>query len=163
VQARARRRDADRPDCAIYVDECQNFLTLPHGLDDMLAEARSYRAGLVLAHQNLTQLPPELRDSLAANARNKIFFTVSPNDARHLERHMAPQLGAHDLANLGAFQAAARLLDHGALTNAFTLRTRPLPPPVPGREKAIRHASRERYGHKRLTDTAPGPLPGDPR
>jgi hypothetical protein len=163
VQARARRPDADRPDCAVYVDECQNFLTLPHGLDDMLAEARSYRAGLVLAHQNLTQLPQELRDSLAANARNKIFFTVSPSDARHLERHMAPHLGAHDLANLGAFQAAARLIDHGALTSAFTLRTRPLPPPVPGRESAVRKSSRERYGPKRPPDTAPGPLPGDPR
>lgn len=163
VQARARRRDDDRPDCAIYVDECQNFLTLPHGLDDMLAEARSYRAGLVLAHQNLSQLPAELRESLAANARNKIVFTVSPNDARQLERHMNPQLGAHDLANLGAYQAAARLLDHGALTSAFTFRTRPLPPPVRGREKAVRAASRERYGHKRVTESASGPLPGDPR
>ena len=150
-------------DCAIYVDECQNFLTLPHGLDDMLAEARSYRAGLVLAHQNLSQLPAELRESLAANARNKIVFTVSPNDARQLERHMNPQLGAHDLANLGAYQAAARLLDHGALTSAFTFRTRPLPPPVRGREKAVRAASRERYGHKRVTESASGPLPGDPR
>jgi hypothetical protein len=129
----------------------------------MLAEARSYRAGLVLAHQNLTQLPPELRDSLAANARNKIVFTVSPNDARHLERHLAPQLGAHDLANLSAFQAAARLLNYGALTSTFTLRTRPLPPPVRGREKAIREASRARYGHQRATGAASGPLPGDPR
>ncbi|GAA4491502.1 hypothetical protein GCM10023191_025610 [Actinoallomurus oryzae] len=163
VQARARRPDADRPDCAVYVDECQNFLTLPHGIDDMLAEARSYRAALVLAHQNLTQLPQELRDSIAANARNKLIFTVSPSDARHLERHMAPQLGAHDLANLAAFQAAARLIDHGTLTNAFTLRTRPLPPPIPGRERAVRKASRERYGRKRTTETTPGPLPGDPR
>lgn len=163
VQARARRPDADRPDCAVYVDECQNFLTLPHGLDDMLAEARSYRAALILAHQNLTQLPQELRDSIAANARNKLVFTVSPSDARHLERHMTPQLSAHDLANLRAFQAAARLIDHGTLTSAFTLRTRPLPPPIPGRERAVRKASRERYGRKHATETTPGPLPGDPR
>lgn len=163
VQARARRRENDRSDCAIYVDECHNFLTLPHGLDDMLAEARSYRAGLVLAHQNLTQLPSALRESLAANARNKIFFTTSPNDARHLEHHTYPNLGAHDLANLDAFQAAARLLDHGAPTPAFTFRTRPLPPPIPGREKAIRKAARNHYGPKHTTETATGPLPGDPR
>ncbi|MDN3359281.1 type IV secretory system conjugative DNA transfer family protein [Actinomadura sp. DC4] len=163
IQARARRPDAERPDCAVYIDECQNFLTLPHGLDDMLAEARSYRAGLILAHQNLTQLPQELRESLAANARNKIVFTISPNDARHIERHMAPQLSAHDLANLSAFQAAARLLDNGALTSAFTLRTRPLPPPVRGREKAIREASRARYVRRRPDNIVSGPLPGDPR
>ncbi|MEV0406627.1 TraM recognition domain-containing protein [Actinoallomurus sp. NPDC050550] len=162
VQARARRPDADRPDCAIYIDECHNFLTLPHGLDDMLAEARSYRAGLVLAHQNLAQLPSDLRESLAANARNKIFFTVSPNDARHLERHLAPSLSAHDLANLDAFQAAARLVNHGALTPAFTFRTRRLPAPVRGREKAIREASRAHYGRKPTAEAA-GPLPGDPR
>jgi hypothetical protein len=53
VLARARQAEADRADIAIYLDEAQNFLTLPYGVDDMLAEARAYRAGLVLAHQDL--------------------------------------------------------------------------------------------------------------
>jgi hypothetical protein len=162
VQARAHRPEHRRRDCGIYIDECHNFLTLPHGLDDMLAEARSYHAGLVLAHQNLTQLPTDLREALAANARNKIFFTVSPADATRLERHLEPNLSTHDLANLDAFQAAARLLHNGALTPAFTFRTRRLPPPIPGREKAIRQASQARFGHKPASETS-RPFTGDPR
>ena len=93
----------------------------------MLAEARGFRVGLTLAHQNLAQLPPELREGINTNARNKIMFSVSPDDATHLARHTLPELNPHDLAHLDAFHAAARLLHHGAETRAFTLTTRPLP------------------------------------
>ncbi|WP_460778645.1 TraM recognition domain-containing protein, partial [Nocardiopsis nanhaiensis] len=142
VLARARQREADRSDLAIYLDEAQNFLTLPYGLDDMLAEARAYRAGLVLAHQDLSQLPRDLREAASANARSKIYFDVSPEDARQLARHVRPNLGEHDLSHLAAFQASARLVLNGALSPSFTLRTRPLPPPVKGRATAVRKAAR---------------------
>lgn len=142
VLARARQRDSDRADLAIYLDEAQNFLTLPYGVDDMLAEARAYRAGLVLAHQDLSQLPRDLRESLSANARSKLYFDVSPEDARQLARHVRPNLGEHDLSHLAAFQASARLVLHGALSPSFTLRTRPLPPPVKGRATTVRKAAR---------------------
>jgi hypothetical protein len=45
-------------------------------MDDALAEARGYRVSLVLAHQHLAQLPPDVGHALDANARNKVFFTV---------------------------------------------------------------------------------------
>lgn len=41
---------------------------------------------LVLAHQHLGQLPRDMRNALGANARNKIVFTCSPEDATALER-----------------------------------------------------------------------------
>jgi hypothetical protein len=97
-----------------------------------------------LAHQNLAQLPPDLREGISANARSQVIFTASPEDARILERHTLPALAAHDLSHLGAYQAAARLVAGGAETTAFTLRTRPLPPPVPGRARLIRSAARPR-------------------
>ena len=99
-----------------------------HGIDEILAEARGLRLSVALAHQNLAQLPRDLREGISANARNKIYFAVAPDDARDLARHTLPQLGEHDLAHLDAFHAAARLVNHGAETPAFTLRTRPLPP-----------------------------------
>ncbi|GAA1440966.1 MULTISPECIES: type IV secretory system conjugative DNA transfer family protein [Nocardiopsis] len=142
VLARARQAESDRADLAIYLDECQNFLTLPYGIGDMLAEARAYGAGMVLAHQDLAQLPRDLREAISANARNKVFFDVSPEDARVLARHVRPHLGEHDLSHLAAFQAGARLVHHGALTPAFTLRTRPLPPPIKGRATAVRKTAR---------------------
>jgi hypothetical protein len=169
--ARVRVNQDARADASLYVDECQNFLTLPRSFDEMLAEARGYRLSLVLAHQHLAQLPRELREAISANARSKVFFAASPEDARVLERHVAPELSAHDLAHLGAYQAAARLVVDGTERRAFTIRTRPAPPSVEGRAAAIRAASAAEYGrneaqrraevlNRRKAQAASTPRPG---
>jgi len=139
--ARAGIPQQQRRDCGLYVDECQNFLNLPYPLEDMLAEARGFRLSMTLAHQHLGQLSRDLHDGIAANARNKIFFTASPDDARSLARHTAPRLTEHDLAHLDAFHAAARLVVAGQATAPFTFTTAPLPPAVPGLARAMRRAS----------------------
>ncbi|MFB4308407.1 type IV secretory system conjugative DNA transfer family protein [Actinomadura sp. GTD37] len=156
----------ERPDSAAYIDECHNFLNLPGSVSDILAEARGYRLSLVLAHQHLSQLPKDLRDAVSADARNKIYFAASPEDASDLARHAGPVLSAHDLAHLGAYQAAGRLVTAGQPTQAFTFRTRPLRDPIPGRADHIRAASRQRFA-PRMTTTKPttrkGGPPSDPR
>jgi hypothetical protein len=143
---RARSGEAARVDATLYIDEAHNFLHLPYRYEEMLAEARGYRLGLVLAHQHLAQLPPELREAAAANARSKVYFTTSPEDARHLEAHVTPELTAHDLSHLGAYQAACRLLAGGQGLPACTMTTRPLPDPIAGRAERVRAAARRRYG-----------------
>ncbi|BDT85620.1 MULTISPECIES: type IV secretory system conjugative DNA transfer family protein [Nocardia] len=154
VTARARIPSADRPDAALVLDEAQNFLNLSTPIEDMLAEARGLRLSLLLAHQNLSQLSRELRDGISANARNKIVFAVSPDDARDLARHTEPWLSEHDLSHLDAFHAAARLLVDGRNARPFTLTTRPLDPPTPGRAREIAAAARAH-----LTTPAPVPSP----
>jgi hypothetical protein len=47
------------------VDECHNFLHLPVGMDDALAEARGYRLSLLLAHQHLAHLPADVAHAFA--------------------------------------------------------------------------------------------------
>ena len=154
-----------RADAGLYIDECQNFLTLPYPLEDLLAEARAYRLSITMAHQNLAQLPPDLAAGISANARSQVIFTASPEDARALERHTLPNLAAHDLAHLGAYQAAARLVTGGGETPAFTFRTQPLPPAVPGRTRLIRAAARAAYSGSAARTAAPGGPRGgsDPR
>lgn len=128
------------------MDECQNFLTLPYRFEELLPEARGYGLALHLAHQHLGQLPRELHDALSANARTKVYFSCSPEDARALERHVHPQLGAYDLSHLGAWQAAVRLVAGGNELPACTIRTRPATPPIPGRAQAARQAARQQFG-----------------
>ena len=128
---RAAQPEHHRRDASLLLDECHNFLHLPYRIEDMLAEARGFRLSLTLAHQHLAQLTPALRDGIATNARNKILFAVSPDDAAHLARHTLPELGAHDLAHLDGFHAAARLMTGSSEARAFTLTTRPLPPTQP--------------------------------
>ncbi len=163
---RARLPEPARADAGLYIDECQNFLNLPYPLEDMLAEARAYRLAVTMAHQNLAQLPRTCARASAANARSQVIFSVSPEDAGDLERHTAPVLTAHDLSHLDAYQAAARLVAGSAETPAFTLRTRPLPPPVPGRARLVRKAARAAHsGAPGTAGTAPPPKAAgaDPR
>jgi len=146
--ARARLAPGARRPATLVVDEFHNYINLPRAFDEMLAEARKYNLSLVLAHQNLAQLPTRLRDGVSANARNKVFYTVSPEDAHELRRHMEPTVTEHDLANLAAFQAVARLVVAGEDTQPFTLASRPAPPPVQGRARQVRAVSRRRHGRR---------------
>ncbi|SFK89368.1 protein of unknown function DUF87 [Amycolatopsis sacchari] len=171
ITGRARIPQRRRRDASLVIDECHNFLNLPYPIEDMLAEARGFRTSMTLAHQHLGQLPRELREGISTNARSKIFFNASPEDARELARHTVPRLSDHDLAHLGAYHAAARLVLNGEEAQSFTLRTQPLPPPIPGRAREIRAAAR-RKASARAIDAAPtvprhgwatGPRSVDPR
>ena len=106
----------------------------------MLAEARGYHLSLVLAHQHLDQLPRDTQLALSANARNKIFFACSPEDARGAgPAHRPRTRPTHDLAHLPAYRAAARLVVDSRTTAAFTLATHTARPVV-GERTAIRRA-----------------------
>jgi TraM recognition site of TraD and TraG/Helicase HerA, central domain len=144
--ARAAVAQEQRADAALYVDEVQNFLNLPTPIPDVLAEARGYRLSLVMAHQHLGQLTRELREGIAANARTKVYFQVSREDAQALEREVRPELAAHDLAHLPVYTAAVRLCHDGQTSRAFTIKTEALPDETPGQVEMVRAANRGRIG-----------------
>jgi hypothetical protein len=147
--ARAGEPPEQRRDAACYVDEVQNYLNLPTPFEDVLAEARSYRLSLCLAHQHLAQLPRDLREAIAANARTKVYFQLSRDDAATLDREVRPELSAHDLSHLPVYSAAVRLCNEGQPGPAFTLATEPLGEPSPASAEAVRAAARQRYGRSR--------------
>jgi hypothetical protein len=147
--ARAGQPEDQRKDATLYIDECQNFLNLPGSVDDMLAEARGFRLGLVLAHQNLAQLPKETADAVSANARSKIFFNVDPNDARELAKHTRPELEDHDLSHLDVFTASGRLLVANREMPAFTFTTNP---PVEPLSESLLIRQRVAAAHARPTE-----------
>ncbi|GAB3275118.1 hypothetical protein GCM10027589_00030 [Actinocorallia lasiicapitis] len=163
ITPRIRVPEHQRRDAAAYIDEAQNFLNMPGSVSDLLAEARAYRFSLTLAHQHLSQLPRDLREAVSADARNKVYFAASPEDAHDLARHVGPILTPHDLAHLGAYQAAGRVMTgKGAPSPAFTFRTRPLPDPIPGRRQSARDASRAAFARPATHPTRPRLTP-DPR
>jgi hypothetical protein len=147
--ARAALAPEQRRDASCYVDEVHNYLNLPTPFEDVLAEARSYRLSLCLAHQHLAQLPRDLREAIGANARSKVYFQLSRDDAQALEREVRPELSAHDLAHLPVYTAAARLCNDGQPGSAFTLSTENLAPGVPEQAQAVRASARRRYGLSR--------------
>lgn len=144
--ARARMPEQARLDAGIYVDECHNFLHLPIGIDDALAEARGLRTSFVLAHQYLGQLSPAMAEAVDANARNKVYFALAPKDATDQARHIHPYLDHGDLTRLGGFEVVLRPVAAGRAIPPVTADTLPPPPVHPGRAERLREAARARTG-----------------
>jgi hypothetical protein len=125
---RAGRPQSERRDFMLYLDEFQDYLHLPHSLEDVLVAARGYHLGLVLAHQHFEQLEKTTRAALAANARTHIVFQVGPDDARHLGHEFSPWLNDRHLLNLQRYQVAVRMFHDGHTERPFTGLTLPAPP-----------------------------------
>jgi hypothetical protein len=68
----------------LYIDEFQNFAT--EEFIDTLSEARKYGLVLIMAHQNLSQLPRELQDSVLTNCGIQCYFRVCRRDAEILAK-----------------------------------------------------------------------------
>lgn len=146
---RAELPPAHRHPFSLYVDEVQDFAEAPIPWDEMFAQGRKYGLSLNVAHQNLGQLPKELREVILANARSKAVFALSGSDAKQLEPLFAPALSAADLQALDAFALAALVaLDNGSTARPVTLTTPP-PPAFLGSAAAVRAASRTSFARKR--------------
>lgn len=142
--ARAAVEPSRRHVVSVFIDEVQDYLSLPGSLADALAQARSLGAAFHLAHQYRGQLPPALKAGIDANARNKIIFSLSAADAAELARQ-AIGLEAADFQLLPRFGVYARTMNHGR-ENPWCQATT-LPPTPPTQDAlALRAASQARYG-----------------
>ena len=152
--ARARTPEHQRLDAMVVLDECHNFLHLPIGIDDALAEARGLRTCFVLAHQYLGQLTTAMREAIDANARNKVYFALAPKDAHDQAHHVRPYLDDGDLMRLAGFEVALRPVAAGQAVPPVTADTLPPPEPEPRRAQLLRAAARERTGLDKQARTA---------
>lgn len=144
ILARAAVEPSQRHVVSVFIDEVQDYLSLPGSLADALAQARSLGAAFHLAHQYRGQLPPALKAGIDANARNKIIFSLSAADAAELSRQ-AIDLEAADFQLLPRFGVYARTMHHGR-ENPWCQATT-LPPTPPTQDAlALRAASQARYG-----------------
>lgn len=119
--ARAAAPADDRRPFTLYVDEFPNFVTQSFG--ELMAEARKYGLGLVLAHQHLGQLDDGLRRAVLGNAGTLIAFRLGAEDAEVLAGEFEPEMTAHDLTRLAEHQIAVRLCVDGVTSVPFTART----------------------------------------
>lgn len=129
----------------LYMDEFQNFATMPISPSDMLAQSRSFGLGMVLAHQHTGQLKTDLRDAVLANARTKIIFQTSSTDARIMAAELGSLVKPEDLLNLGKREAIARVATPSGVSQPFTMRTKDISTPS-SNARYIRNLSRQKYG-----------------
>ena len=144
ILARAAVEPSRRHVVSVFIDEVQDYLSLPGSLADALAQARSLGAAFHLAHQYRGQLPAALKAGIDANARNKIIFSLSAADAAELARQ-AIDLEAADFQLLPRFGVYARTMHHGR-ENPWCQATTLPPTPAVQDALALRASSQTRYG-----------------
>jgi hypothetical protein len=76
--------EAARVPFYLYIDEFQNFAS--DSFSVVLSEARKYRLSLILAHQTLAQIPPDLRSVILGNTGIQVYFRMNRKDAELLAK-----------------------------------------------------------------------------
>ena len=100
----ALEREGQRNPAFLYIDEAGEYFD--DNIDSLLNEARKRRVGIVMAHQYLDQLTPQLRSSIATNTAIKMAGGVSDKDARALASDMrttAEQISAQTKGHFMCF------------------------------------------------------------
>lgn len=121
--SRANIEENDRGDYTLYLDEFHNFTT--QSLSFMLSELRKYRLALVLSNQFLTQVVPQIRDSILGNVGTIIVFRIGAIDAEYIANEFAPDFKPTDFTNLANFQIYLRMMIDGKISRPFNGETLP--------------------------------------
>ena len=129
---------------SVFIDEVQDYLTLPTDLADALSQARGLGVGFTLAHQYRNQLPASLRPGVDANARNKIVFGLNAGDAHDMAA-MAPELEQTDFMLLPRFGVYAHIMNGGHSTGWISGTTTAASPAI-ANPHDLRAASAAMYG-----------------
>jgi len=105
----------------LYLDEFHNFTTLM--MANMMSELRKYGVGLVLAHQYLHQLEPDIRHAVLGNAGTIVSFRVGPEDAFLLADEFQPKFKVLDILNLPNRSIYLKLMIDGTPSLPFSANT----------------------------------------
>jgi hypothetical protein len=119
--SRADVPELERPDYYIFIDEFQSFTTL--SVANMISELRKFHIALVLAHQHLYQLEPEIRHAVLGNAGTLVSFRLGPEDAQVIAREFEPIFTSEDLVNLPNHNIYLKLMIDRAPSKPFSATT----------------------------------------
>lgn len=144
AQERATLPGSQRVPTMVYIDEAQDYFDRNIGL--ILAQARKYNVGMVLAHQYLGQLEPKLQEAFAANTAIKFAGGVSAKDARSLAPMLYTDPAFIEAQGKGSFAAHIRGVTKHAVPLSFPFGyMEGLPVMTPDDRNAQREVMRARY------------------
>ncbi|MEM8971718.1 MAG: type IV secretion system DNA-binding domain-containing protein [Pseudomonadota bacterium] len=113
--------ETERRDFYLYLDEFQNFTT--RSMANMTSELRKYHVGLVLAHQYLFQLDPDVREAVLGNAGTIISFRLGARDAAYLAQEFQPEFSQLNFLRLPNYDIYLRLMIDGRPSKPFSATT----------------------------------------
>lgn len=101
----------------LYIDEFHTLTT--RSFSDLLAEARKYGLGLILAHQYLHQIEVDVQSAILGNVGSMVIFRIGPSDAPVFARLM-PELAVQDFQSRPNHEATVWMMRNGARLKPFT-------------------------------------------
>jgi len=107
----------------LYLDEMQR-LSGYIDLAEVLSLARSFKFGLVMAHQHRDQLGREMQAAIA-NAATKVSFRLEGPDANWIQTLMGKSVTPEDFMSLDKFEVIAQIGTDGATSAPTWFRTLP--------------------------------------
>lgn len=144
AQERATLSEQKRTPTMVYIDEAQDYFDRNIGL--ILAQARKYNVGMVLAHQYLAQLEPKLQEAFAANTAIKFAGGVSAKDARALAPMLYCQPELIEAQPKGSFAGHVRGRTKSAVPLSFPFGyMESLPRMERGERQALQQRMRDRH------------------
>jgi hypothetical protein len=132
----------------LYIDEFHHFVS--PSMASILTGVRKYRLGLILAHQNLTQLrDADVANSVLSSPYARVCFRVGDQDAKRVAESFS-FFESSDLLNLGKGEAICRIQK-----NDWDFNIETVVPPKPTAEEAkhrrdtLHYMTRRQYGMPR--------------
>lgn len=168
ITERANMEEAGHSPVFLYMDEAHEYFD--DTVETLLVEARKFHCGLTLAHQNLTQLSPRLRQIFMGNTSVKLAGGITEADARALAADMRAtsdfllSMRKHENANVSEFALSVRNVTPRALKVSVPLGYLESHPRLdPGQRETLLVRNRERIGYTPQQDTwEPVPEPVEP-
>lgn len=151
AQERSALKADDRMSTILYLDEAHEYCN--QTTDTLLAQARKYGLGVVLAHQYLGQLDGKLQDAFATNTSIKFVGGVSSKDAKAFAPMLRCSSEFIESQPKGTWAASIRGVTTGAVPLRFPFGVMEQEPRMDAGEwKTVRADMRERYAvHHSLT------------
>jgi len=144
AMARSYKKEEERKDFILYVDEFQNFATT--SFIKILSEARKYHLSLSLANQYIDQLEEEVHRAVFGNIGTLISFVVGARDAYPLSKEFGEIYSEADMVSLGKYEIVLKLSIENMTSAPFPAKTLPLPKLKNNNRESIIRLSKEKYG-----------------
>jgi hypothetical protein len=132
IQERASKVESDKRSLVILtLDEFQKISDLSILLT-ILSQSRSYNLGLILSHQNIAQISPEILETVVGNTSTQIYGRISGSDAGNISRIIDPRFSQEitdQIATQPDFIFTAKTRPPSGYQQSLPIQFRALPPP----------------------------------
>lgn len=105
MQAVMQRRGGQRKRTYLYIDEFADYAEDSRVLLDLFEQSRKYELGLIVCHQNLSQLSPKLAATMSTSTHIKFVGGLSAQDSRVMASQMRTEHETIDAQKKGSFLA----------------------------------------------------------